>query len=150
MPPDLRKSGVGRETDNVLPESVPGLDVQQWFSRMEDIGTVELYSEILMRFRKNFSEMPDRFVALADSGDHEAARRLVHTLKGASGTICANELYESARELEHAIRDSLAGAGERLEGIRALLAEVLGSIDLICDAAPSRDITKIRPGTRRQ
>lgn len=70
-------------------------------------GSRELYAVILNAFAANHCGTAARVRTALDSGDVETAKRAVHSLKGAAGTVGAFELQETAKAVENAIADHL-------------------------------------------
>ncbi|HAX73587.1 MAG TPA: hybrid sensor histidine kinase/response regulator, partial [Firmicutes bacterium] len=65
---------------------------------------VRLYLKIAHNFRKQFYLTVERLPQLAENNMPEAIR-MVHTIKGLSAQLGADELYEYGRELEAALKD---------------------------------------------
>lgn len=68
-------------------------------------GNTRLYLRIAHNFRKHFYMVPEQLPQLIDSNIEEAIR-MVHTIKGLSGQIGADELYEYSRELETELKEN--------------------------------------------
>ncbi len=92
------------ETDTPMDDalSIPGFDVQDGLNRM--LGDRELYLELLQRFRDGQTDVGGKIRCALMAGDHKAAERLTHTLKGVAGMIGAKNLQQLAGKLERAIR----------------------------------------------
>ncbi|MBW2467435.1 MAG: response regulator, partial [Deltaproteobacteria bacterium] len=93
-----------------LPDQLPGINVRQGL--MRTAGNEKLYRNILSQFLGNQENVGEKIREAFEQEDFEEAGRLVHTLKGVSGTIGANELHKAASELDSGIkqkqdRDSL-------------------------------------------
>lgn len=119
-----------------LPDSLPGLEIEQALGRMG--GHADLLLKLLGDFRTlNADEVARIRAALA--GEREPARRKAHTLKGTAAVLGATNLFEAARALEYAIRDGLEG--DELERAFAetsrALQVVLQSIDQLLSPAAS-------------
>ncbi|WP_410499993.1 PAS domain S-box protein [Chitinibacter sp. S2-10] len=96
-----------QETEGVNPlsclDGLAGLDVASGLRRA--LGKTDLYIDILGMFLAGQSGVVVATrQALAD-GDMKTAERLLHTLKGDSGTIGADGIYEQARVAEQAIAE---------------------------------------------
>ena len=74
----------------------------------------DLYLRLLAEFQKGYSGSVPAIRAALLTEDLELAGRLAHSLKGVAGTIGADELRESARQLETAIAASNAPIFEAL------------------------------------
>lgn len=90
-----------RAEDSGFPESIPGIDLEDGLKRVA--GNSQLYISLLRDFQKENEDFYNQILAPLRQGDAETAQRLVHTLKGVSGSIGAVELQAKAAELENAI-----------------------------------------------
>jgi CheY-like chemotaxis protein len=79
-------------------------------------GDKALYQRLLDRFGEREADAPQRLRQALDSGDKEAARRLVHNLKGLAANIGADLLAAASRHLEY-----------QLDGVDPVLREALDS-----------------------
>jgi CheY-like chemotaxis protein/HPt (histidine-containing phosphotransfer) domain-containing protein len=78
------------------------MDIEDALARLgiEKSFFVELASRFIESNRNIVSEIRQAL----ESGNRDEARRCAHTLKGAAGSLSAKAVYETARELESAIR----------------------------------------------
>ena len=120
--------GVTAEDKELLPPlEIPGIEVQAGLDRAG--GNRQLYEEMLSRFHRDYSNVTGELKTDLDKGEHERARRLVHTVKGVSGTLGAHDLADAAAELENAIGKGTANDLEKLlERFDAASNRVLESI----------------------
>ncbi|AGX87375.1 PAS domain-containing hybrid sensor histidine kinase/response regulator [Candidatus Symbiobacter mobilis] len=84
---------------------IEGLDTQKGLRRA--LGRTQLYESMLRRFVKSNRDWVAQCSAAIANEDRATVQRMVHTLKGNAGSICANELQTAFAEIEQAI---LAGA----------------------------------------
>jgi HPt (histidine-containing phosphotransfer) domain-containing protein len=121
------------------------------------MGDHALYVRLLRRFRDDYQDCAARIRAAVDSGDARLAHRMAHTLKGASGMICAPTLHRLAGALEHGLRAGAACQAQAIDALGAALTDLLPAIDLIVDAdaaqprpepAPHRGQAVDRPTAR--
>ncbi|MCL2022421.1 MAG: response regulator [Betaproteobacteria bacterium] len=86
----------------VLPRQIPGLDIELGLRRV--LGNPFLYRNILHKFLAGHREVSSRLrgilVGNRDENAWKEAHRLIHTLKGAAGTIGSVEVAKRAGELE--------------------------------------------------
>ncbi len=68
-------------------------------------GNHELYCEILYKFYSDFSDVTTRITEALETNEKEAARHLVHAIKGVAGNVGAEELHAAADQLEKSIID---------------------------------------------
>lgn len=69
-------------------------------------GNVKLYLRIAHNFRKHFYMIVEQLPQLIES-NLEDAIRIVHTIKGLTAQLGADELYEYSRELESALKNQV-------------------------------------------
>ncbi|OED41364.1 hypothetical protein ACH42_14265 [Endozoicomonas sp. (ex Bugula neritina AB1)] len=90
-------------SENVQTElSLPGIDYQAGLSRV--MNNQALYEKLLCGF---YQDQSGDFLKLEKSfsqGDWQEARLIVHSIKGASGSLGADSLHLAASQLEHALR----------------------------------------------
>ena len=114
----------GDEPD--LPE-LAGVDTQGGVARLG--GNVKSYLRLLNKFADNQADAIGEIKDAIAKGDGERAVRLVHTLKGVSGSIGAEKLSKVAAELETALiengkvlpEEPLAQAADELKRIVGLI-----------------------------
>ncbi len=75
-----------------------GIDIDGGLKRVN--GKTSVYESLLNNFRKSYFGLRDDFERLFKTGQIDEAKRLVHTVKGASGTLGASKLSILAKELE--------------------------------------------------
>jgi two-component system sensor histidine kinase/response regulator len=88
-------------------EALPGIDKEVGLRRVA--GNETLYRKLLLDFHRDFASEDDRIRNAIDGNRLADAGRLVHTLKGVSGTIGAMALYGASRTLESELRDGKPG-----------------------------------------
>ena len=97
------------------------LDMETLLSRME--GDVELIAEVFDVFIDEVPQRHKKFAAALAAGDFRQLANLAHALKGASGTLQAENLRQACSDLERTARE-----GEEALA-RALVPRVLGLLD---------------------
>ncbi|MBF0426112.1 MAG: response regulator, partial [Magnetococcales bacterium] len=118
----------GEEPSDLLPESLPGFDLEGGLSRMG--GNRRLYRKLLLDFRRSYRDTADRVQAGLDAGATKETQRLVHTLKGIAGTLCAQELNVAAQTLDAALKKAdLAEVEVLLPSFRQVLQQVIHTLD---------------------
>jgi CheY-like chemotaxis protein len=85
-----------------LPDSLPGINLSECMSRLGGNRAliVTLLKDFLAKNKNSIKDIQNHL----DAGDYETAERLAHTLKGVSGNIGAERVFENAKELNNAIR----------------------------------------------
>jgi len=116
-----------------LPAAIPGIDVPKALQRL---GDAFLLRKLLSSFRQeNLETMRILREALAQE-DQELARRIVHTVKGVGGNLCATELSSSALVLEQALTGGDVDAQQSsLEAFEQNLSQLLVSIRIMEEEA---------------
>jgi HPt (histidine-containing phosphotransfer) domain-containing protein len=77
---------------------LPGINAAPVIKRMR--GNVQAYRRLHGLFCQQFQDSASSLQLALETGDLEAARRLAHTVKGAAGTIGADELSAVSARLE--------------------------------------------------
>ncbi|EPR41073.1 PAS/PAC sensor hybrid histidine kinase [Desulfovibrio sp. X2] len=123
-----------REGSAALPE-VPGVDMREALrhsSRSRDL-TVKL----LLSFAERYEDAANTLRSLIAQGDPSTARRFAHSLKGASGTLAAGEVFALAERADKLLAEGKgAEAEELLPGLAAALATVCAGIRAAFTASP--------------
>ena len=111
---------------------IHGIDLQQALDKLR--GDVKAYHHLLQRFDDGHREDMSKLSVFLDNGDMQQAIRLVHTLKGASGTLGLSQLQQLARQLEENLKDSgsledltdlMDGLSYCLHGLHQALADIV-------------------------
>jgi len=113
---------------------------EQTFSKLADIdivtgiarigGSQASYKKLLKKFHKNNLNTIVKVKEALDNNDIDLAKRLVHTLKGVSGTIGADKIYNHAKNLETAIKKQDGNLyPEMLENLRESLDQAFIAIE---------------------
>jgi PAS domain S-box-containing protein len=100
--PDSRISEKDADQEILVPPEMPGIMVKSGLAGVG--GNARLYRDILIKFYRDYSNATQQIKNALEKGDIELAQHLVHTIKGLSGTIGAQELHVSAGELEASIQ----------------------------------------------
>lgn len=87
-----------------LPESLPGLDMEDGLHRVSNNTT--LYRKLLIKLHDSYEKATAELRRLLDDNQREDAQRLAHSIKGVAGNVGASDLQQAAAELEAAIKDS--------------------------------------------
>jgi HPt (histidine-containing phosphotransfer) domain-containing protein len=103
----------------ILPE-LAGIDVAAGLERTA--GNKRLYRDLLVQFAARQESMGSRIKEALESGDHNQAERLAHSLKGVAGNLGINQIFVLAGTLESAIRESPAGT-------KGLIEELTSAVD---------------------
>jgi signal transduction histidine kinase/DNA-binding response OmpR family regulator/HPt (histidine-containing phosphotransfer) domain-containing protein len=88
--------------DIQLPKSLPGIDIHAGLKRMA--GNRKSYKNSLITFLKKNQDIYSQIMSALDQSDYETAAYISHSIKGVSGNIGANQIFDAAKKLENQIR----------------------------------------------
>jgi HPt (histidine-containing phosphotransfer) domain-containing protein len=80
-----------------------------------------LYRDLLAQFAVRHESTGNTIREALESGDHNLAERLAHSLKGVAGNLAINQIFILAGTLERAIRESQAGTKGLIEEFTSAL-----------------------------
>jgi signal transduction histidine kinase/CheY-like chemotaxis protein/HPt (histidine-containing phosphotransfer) domain-containing protein len=101
--PDTQQTQKDKGEDLILPEYLPGIDIKNGLTRVT--GNKRLFQELIISFQKINGLIVDKIKKAIDEDNREEALRLVHSIKGTSGSLGALNLSTSAKELEKTIKE---------------------------------------------
>ena len=104
----------------LLPEALPGFDLAR--GRKQLGGNKALYARQLRRFSRTLRSDYSSLVEALRSGHAERAKKMVHTLKGAAGTLAAEELERLAGEIEHILKQKLSVDSSLVDNLERALS----------------------------
>jgi two-component system sensor histidine kinase/response regulator len=104
---------------------IPGIDTATALRRTG--GNRKRYESLLARFADSQSAAPSDIRTALATEDPPAARRIAHSLKGASANLGANSLAEEAANVEEAI-ESRRGVAPALEALSQSLNATIAAI----------------------
>ncbi|QGZ42195.1 PAS domain S-box-containing protein [Pseudoduganella flava] len=93
-------------------------------------GNQELYLQLLDRFRLSQRDAAAAIAAELARGEHAAARRRAHTLRGVAGNVGANGVEASARAVEELLERGEVPAATLVSELTATLCTTIGSLDV--------------------
>ena len=100
-------------------------------------GNETLYRTLLMKFRDKALSFESKLNEFLSSDQVEPALRLVHTLKGNSGTLGAENVYKKAQRLESVIKEAPDTKIEVQVSLAELTKQLKPLIEYITNLAPS-------------
>ncbi len=118
-----KAAAASRPTRAPLPESLPGFDMDAGLDRLS--GNSRSYANLLKRFADDYRDAAKELARLLDSGDMEALRHQVHSIKGVAGNLGAAEVESAARDMEQAIVQGEKDLADRLGKLASALAPPL-------------------------
>ena len=126
---DVAQKPLGNEDINPLPQSLPGLDIENGLGRIN--GNTKLYHDLLREFHVEHAETLEKIRKAITHDNPEYAASLIHSIKGASGNIGAYKIYQSAKALEISIQQDKHLSENLLKKLESDLNEVLESTAVI-------------------
>jgi len=130
VPSDRATNVPGKKTSSVGQFSMPtidGLDMAEGVKRVA--GNTSVYRKILRGFAEKNRDMACQIRGMLEKGEKATVERMVHTLKGGSGSIGAKGLYTETIALEKAVQtDDAQGVESCLEFIESHLAGLVEQI----------------------
>ncbi|SMF14236.1 PAS domain S-box protein [Desulfovibrio gilichinskyi] len=113
----------------VIPE-LAGIDTAKGLSNIG--GNKKGYLRVLKGFKNDYGKFADEFKILIDKLELEKAAMNIHSLKGVSGNIGANRLYDLCRSIENEIHeydeDRMNGALNRLTSELTIITKALNGL----------------------
>jgi CheY-like chemotaxis protein len=110
---------VASAEDEIILPQIAGVDVAAGLQRIA--GNKRLYRDLLAQFAVKQESVAVRISQALAIGDRVKAERLAHSLKGAAGNLGMNEIFQTAGNLEGAIRVSETGVEDLIEELRSLM-----------------------------
>ena len=125
---EVRPRAPRSPTGNGFPE-LAGIDSDRVIADLG--GDVALYRRMLGMFCDSERDFPERFRRARTRGAPEDALRIVHTLRGVSGSLGMRELFAVASSLENAMRAATGDTPpeELVHEVGAVLDEVIAELD---------------------
>ncbi len=138
-------SGISREETNPAEESgllpstaatrlaedkLPGIDSRQGLTQW---GNERQYLVYLLKFADSFANAGLLISNFIDSGDPDAAKALVHKLKGVAGNLALKSVAEKASELDELLHKNLT-ATNAIDSLHQALSEACASIMCLASA----------------
>jgi CheY-like chemotaxis protein/HPt (histidine-containing phosphotransfer) domain-containing protein len=144
---NLTSRSTGAVDEIVLPE-LAGVHVAAGLERTA--GNKRLYRDLLAQFAARHESMGSRIKEALESGDHNQAERLAHSLKGVAGNLGINQIFVLAGTLENAIRESPADTRGLIEELTPALDRQIRVIRaaLLSDSGDAGKRFDVRPAER--
>jgi len=112
-------SGAKNGGDEIILPALAGVNVAAGLERTA--GNKRLYRDLLAQFAVRHESTGNRIKEALESGDHNQAERLAHSLKGVAGNLGINQIFVLAGTLESAIRESHAATKGLIEELTSAL-----------------------------
>ena len=117
-----------------LPEEsgdLPGLDLKKGLRNLGD--NEDLYAEILNDFVDRYGEYGNKIGSEMKKGAIQAAVEMSHQIKGVSGTLAVNVVYQEAAALERDLREEAGTNSPHLDRLTKALEQAVHSIRVFSD-----------------
>jgi len=123
----LLKWGASIEySDSELIQDSSELKDEEHFVSMDNTELANVDIEIMKSFNTQFGQFNQELELMLHNVNHDEVLRMIHTLKGVSGNIKANRLYQLTSEFEKLIKDdNWAQAVGEIDNLKAAVDEVL-------------------------
>ncbi|KPA14656.1 multi-sensor hybrid histidine kinase [Candidatus Magnetomorum sp. HK-1] len=118
-----------QNTDNAtLPDSIPGISIENGLTRSN--GNAPLFLRLLGKFYNCYSRKDLEILKTWIQNDEiKQAKSWVHTLKGVSGNIGAEDLYNAAVAIEYDIKTGAVNIEASLESFSNAYLSLLKSLE---------------------
>jgi len=100
---DVEAQDISPKETEPFPDELPGISIASGLKRVG--GNKKLYRKLLSQYRASQEDAVEKIRAALQEGDVETATLLAHTVKGVSGNLGAEALYQVSGALEKAIKE---------------------------------------------
>ena len=115
------------KTDDDLPETLQGFDIEQGLKRMQ--GNRKLYRKLLLDFASNYGNAADEIHQALTSDDINQVHSLVHNIKGLAGNLSATGLQNAATAMDSSVRKALSGGDQALKDLIPIFAKMKTALE---------------------
>ena len=116
---------VGAKAADVRLPSLNGVDATMGLSAWRD---PEVYINALLSFSGTYRSAATGLDRLMDRQDQEAARRLVHKLKGVAGNLSVTEVYAAASKINDALKE------KRIDDVRPAIGYLANALEIVIES----------------
>jgi two-component system sensor histidine kinase/response regulator len=136
IPAPVFSAARGSENEDVVLQLpvMTGIDQEEGLKRLNNNS--KLFIKMLHDFRSSFLSTPDLLRKWADDGSWKEIQAKAHTVKGVSGYIGADRLFQAATVLEDALKLKKDDALLLLLPFLDALEEIIASLDLLPAQGP--------------
>ena len=120
------RSRAANEGSELAVPKIEGIDLATGLERIA--GNKRLYRDLLTQFAAKQESVGNRITVALEKGDRREAERLAHSLKGAAGNLGITQIFDSAGNLEKAIRESQTGMEGLVRDLRSAVNRQIGAI----------------------
>ncbi len=124
-------------SDSLIPETLPGIDVQLGLKRV--LGNEKLYTNLLLLMDEKYANAADEISQSITDNLNDKAVGIAHSVKGTSGMLGADKLFEIAGELENSMASDAGLMDENiLKQFRYELDVVIQGIASLKNISPDK------------
>jgi len=105
---------------------IPGIDAVAGLRQVR--GNQQLYEKLLTKMHEQYHNASQELDSLINTGAHEDAIRLVHSIKGVAGSLGAHNLHRVSETLEQKLRAQDQQANEVQAAFTIALTEVMNGL----------------------
>ena len=87
-----------QQQNTSMPQNLTGFDLDEGLNRVG--GDTRLYKQLLNSFYNKNGQIIQQLEELLQQEDYTSSALLVHSVKGVSGNLSANQLFTAAKQLE--------------------------------------------------
>ena len=127
-----------------FPEALSGIDLKKGLQRV--LGNRELYLDLLRELRRDFQDFPQQLTNALERDDRTTAQRLVHTLKGAAGTVGGIDLEAQAKYFESRLKSESQDLTSESKELIAELREIFSTLDNVLPEKREEDLISTEVG----
>jgi signal transduction histidine kinase/CheY-like chemotaxis protein len=115
------------KTDDDLPETLQGFDIEQGLKRMQ--GNRKLYRKLLLDFASNYGNAANEIHQALTAGDINQVHSLVHNIKGLAGNLSATGLQNAATAMDSSVKKTLSGGKQVPGDLDSIFAEMKAALE---------------------
>jgi len=127
---------------SILPEHLPGIDMEEGLSRLS--GNKTLFIKLLRDMVRDYRDIDKKIKDAIDRKESHSAHKEVHALKGISGNLSATRLYRAIIDVEKAMK------ANELDNILLLLENLKTAMDEVTESVGKMDKTDEKTGTTKK
>ncbi len=105
---------------------LPGINTTIGLERLR--GNSRLYYQLLQDFYRDFHDIVQKIKQVLQNGDFDTARSLLHNLKGSSGNLSIDNLYEASKAVETILKTKNEIAPEQFDSFETIVTEVMKTL----------------------
>jgi len=101
---------------------VRSIHIEKMLNQLNGRTTIML--NVFQAFKKEYAHFEQKIIDVMEEKNYDEARRIVHTLKGVAGSLCADKLFLSALSLERTLKSNETNLVEFHDKLQQVLQEI--------------------------